>query len=152
MEKIGDPRGREAVKPLLKDPDVVVQMRIERMLSAGEGNALDRAIRTLDTFARTTKLDGREENEAIYLDLWKQLLMVDDWEALAIEWEEGLDDASIMEKLKESVFVQVAMYAQQHELYIPDLSIEMVGQLVGGFYNPVVERILAEVVTLCKDK
>jgi len=34
LEKIGDDRGRDAIKPLLKDPDVVVQMRIERMLSS----------------------------------------------------------------------------------------------------------------------
>ena len=34
LEKIGDPRGRVAIKPLLKDKDIVVQMRIERMLSA----------------------------------------------------------------------------------------------------------------------
>ena len=34
LEKIGDQRGRAAVKPLLKDPDLVVRMRIERMLAA----------------------------------------------------------------------------------------------------------------------
>jgi len=34
LEKIGDSRGRDAVKPLLKDPDLVVRMRIERMLSS----------------------------------------------------------------------------------------------------------------------
>ena len=34
LEKIGDPRGREAVKPLMKDPDLVVRLRIERMLAA----------------------------------------------------------------------------------------------------------------------
>ena len=34
LEKIGDPRGREAVKPLMKDPDLVVRLRIERMLAS----------------------------------------------------------------------------------------------------------------------
>ncbi len=33
LESIGDERGREAIKPLLKDPDMVVKMRIERILA-----------------------------------------------------------------------------------------------------------------------
>jgi len=32
LESIGDERGREAIKPLLKDPDMVVKMRVERIL------------------------------------------------------------------------------------------------------------------------
>lgn len=32
LEAIGDARGREAIKPLLKDPDLVVRMRVERIL------------------------------------------------------------------------------------------------------------------------
>jgi len=34
LEKIGDERGREAIKPLLKDTDMVVKMRVERILAA----------------------------------------------------------------------------------------------------------------------
>jgi HEAT repeat protein len=34
LEKIGDERGREAIKPLLKDADLVVKMRVERILAA----------------------------------------------------------------------------------------------------------------------
>jgi len=34
LEKIGDLRGRVAIKPLMKDPDLVVRMRIERILAA----------------------------------------------------------------------------------------------------------------------
>lgn len=34
LEKIGDLRGRVAIKPLMKDPDIVVRMRIERILAA----------------------------------------------------------------------------------------------------------------------
>ena len=33
LEKIGDLRGRAAIKPLMKDPDLVVRMRIERILA-----------------------------------------------------------------------------------------------------------------------
>lgn len=33
LELIGDERGREAIKPLLKDPDMVVKMRVERILA-----------------------------------------------------------------------------------------------------------------------
>jgi HEAT repeat protein len=33
LESIGDERGREAIKPLLKDPDMVVKMRAERILA-----------------------------------------------------------------------------------------------------------------------
>jgi HEAT repeat protein len=33
LESIGDERGREAIKPLLKDPDLVVRMRAERILA-----------------------------------------------------------------------------------------------------------------------
>jgi HEAT repeat protein len=33
LELIGDERGREAIKPLLKDPDMVVKMRAERILA-----------------------------------------------------------------------------------------------------------------------
>ncbi len=33
LELIGDDRGREAIKPLLKDPDMVVKMRVERILA-----------------------------------------------------------------------------------------------------------------------
>lgn len=33
LESIGDERGREAIKPLLKDPDLVVKMRVERILA-----------------------------------------------------------------------------------------------------------------------
>jgi HEAT repeat protein len=32
LEAIGDPRGRDAIKPLTKDPDLVVRMRVERIL------------------------------------------------------------------------------------------------------------------------
>jgi HEAT repeat protein len=32
LESIGDERGREAITPLLKDPDMVVKMRVERIL------------------------------------------------------------------------------------------------------------------------
>ncbi len=32
LEAIGDPRGRNAIKPLTKDPDLVVRMRVERIL------------------------------------------------------------------------------------------------------------------------
>src|SRR6476660_2717652 len=32
LEAIGDPRGRDAIKPLTKDPDMVVRMRVERIL------------------------------------------------------------------------------------------------------------------------
>jgi len=32
LEAIGDERGREAIKPLMKDPDMVVRMRVERIL------------------------------------------------------------------------------------------------------------------------
>ena len=34
LEKIGDLRGRDAVKPLMKDPDLVVRMRVERIMAA----------------------------------------------------------------------------------------------------------------------
>ena len=34
LEKIGDLRGRAAIKPLTKDPDLVVRLRIERILAA----------------------------------------------------------------------------------------------------------------------
>jgi HEAT repeat protein len=34
LEQIGDERGREAIKPLMKDPDLVVRMRVERILAA----------------------------------------------------------------------------------------------------------------------
>ena len=34
LEKIGDLRGRAAIKPLMKDPDIVVRMRVERILAA----------------------------------------------------------------------------------------------------------------------
>ncbi len=33
LEAIGDERGREAIKPLLKDTDMVVKMRVERILA-----------------------------------------------------------------------------------------------------------------------
>jgi hypothetical protein len=33
LEAIGDERGREAIKPLLKDSDMVVRMRVERILA-----------------------------------------------------------------------------------------------------------------------
>lgn len=33
LESIGDERGREAIKPLLRDPDMVVKMRVERILA-----------------------------------------------------------------------------------------------------------------------
>ena len=33
LEAIGDERGREAIKPLMKDPDMVVRMRVERILA-----------------------------------------------------------------------------------------------------------------------
>lgn len=33
LEAIGDPRGRDAIKPLTKDPDMVVRMRVERILT-----------------------------------------------------------------------------------------------------------------------
>lgn len=33
LEAIGDERGREAIKPLLKDSDMVVKMRVERILA-----------------------------------------------------------------------------------------------------------------------
>ncbi|HJT19377.1 MAG TPA: HEAT repeat domain-containing protein, partial [Nitrospira sp.] len=33
LEAIGDARGREAIKPLTKDPDMVVRMRVERILA-----------------------------------------------------------------------------------------------------------------------
>jgi HEAT repeat protein len=33
LEAIGDPRGRDAIKPLTKDPDMVVRMRVERILA-----------------------------------------------------------------------------------------------------------------------
>ena len=33
LEAIGDDRGREAIKPLMKDPDQVVRMRVERILA-----------------------------------------------------------------------------------------------------------------------
>jgi HEAT repeat protein len=33
LESIGDERGREAIRPLLKDPDMVVKMRVERILT-----------------------------------------------------------------------------------------------------------------------
>ena len=33
LEAIGDPRGRNAIKPLTKDPDMVVRMRVERILA-----------------------------------------------------------------------------------------------------------------------
>jgi HEAT repeat protein len=34
LEQIGDERGRVAIKPLLQDPDLVVKMRVERILSS----------------------------------------------------------------------------------------------------------------------
>ncbi|MBA2252206.1 MAG: HEAT repeat domain-containing protein, partial [Nitrospirales bacterium] len=39
MEKIGDERGREAIKSLLKDTDMVVKMRVERILAAWKKRA-----------------------------------------------------------------------------------------------------------------
>jgi HEAT repeat protein len=33
LEAIGDPRGRDAIKPLMQDPDMVVRMRVERILA-----------------------------------------------------------------------------------------------------------------------
>jgi HEAT repeat protein len=33
LEAIGNDRGREAIKPLMKDPDMVVRMRVERILA-----------------------------------------------------------------------------------------------------------------------
>ncbi|MBA5865070.1 MAG: hypothetical protein GDA67_00055 [Nitrospira sp. CR1.3] len=33
LEAIGDDRGRDAIKPLTKDPDMVVRMRVERILA-----------------------------------------------------------------------------------------------------------------------
>jgi HEAT repeat protein len=33
LEAIGDERGRNAIKPLMKDPDMVVRMRVERILA-----------------------------------------------------------------------------------------------------------------------
>lgn len=33
LEAIGDERGRDAIKPLMKDPDMVVRMRVERILA-----------------------------------------------------------------------------------------------------------------------
>jgi HEAT repeat protein len=33
LEEIGDGRGRDAIKPLMKDPDPVVRMRVERILA-----------------------------------------------------------------------------------------------------------------------
>ena len=33
LEAIGDERGREAIRPLLKDTDMVVKMRVERILA-----------------------------------------------------------------------------------------------------------------------
>ena len=41
LEKIGDPRGREAIKPLKKDPDLVVRLRIDRMLAAWKKQAVN---------------------------------------------------------------------------------------------------------------
>ena len=38
LEKIGDLRGRAAIKPLMKDPDMVVRMRVERILAAWKQN------------------------------------------------------------------------------------------------------------------
>jgi HEAT repeat protein len=38
LEKIGDERGRQAIKPLMKDPDLVVRMRVERILAAWKKN------------------------------------------------------------------------------------------------------------------
>ncbi len=34
LEKIGDLRGRAAIKPLMKDPDIAVRMRVERILAS----------------------------------------------------------------------------------------------------------------------
>lgn len=34
LEKIGDLRGRVAIKPLMKDPDIAVRMRVERILAS----------------------------------------------------------------------------------------------------------------------
>jgi HEAT repeat protein len=33
LEAIGDDRGRDAIKPLMKDSDMVVRMRVERILA-----------------------------------------------------------------------------------------------------------------------
>ena len=33
LEAIGDDRGRDAIKPMMKDPDMVVRMRVERILA-----------------------------------------------------------------------------------------------------------------------
>ena len=33
LEAIGDERGRDAIKPLMKDQDMVVRMRVERILA-----------------------------------------------------------------------------------------------------------------------
>lgn len=40
LESIGDERGREAIKPLLKDPDMVVKMRVERILAKWKKQSL----------------------------------------------------------------------------------------------------------------
>lgn len=40
LESIGDERGREAIKPLLKDPDMVVKMRVERILAKWKKQAV----------------------------------------------------------------------------------------------------------------
>lgn len=40
LESIGDDRGREAIKPLLKDPDMVVKMRVERILAKWKKQSL----------------------------------------------------------------------------------------------------------------
>jgi HEAT repeat protein len=39
IEKIGEERGREAIKSLLQDPDLVVKMRVERILAAWKKRA-----------------------------------------------------------------------------------------------------------------
>ena len=39
LEQLHDERGREAIKPLLQDPDLVVRMRVERILAAWKKGA-----------------------------------------------------------------------------------------------------------------
>ncbi|HET8580370.1 MAG TPA: HEAT repeat domain-containing protein, partial [Nitrospiraceae bacterium] len=39
LENIHDERGREAIKSLLQDPDLVVKMRVERILAAWKKRA-----------------------------------------------------------------------------------------------------------------
>ena len=39
IEQIGGDKGREAIKPLMKDPDLVVRMRVERILAGWKKRA-----------------------------------------------------------------------------------------------------------------